>query len=181
MSIASEVERLESAKRDLKTALESKGVTVPEGAKLDEFPALVQQLGNGDMLKSVYDPEGENKNIFKTINAVAPKYTATLTIDGWVDATEEEISAGYPYAQEATLTAMTPGAPTVTAESIFLGGCTRTPVGVAEADHILDEALNLINGKGITKSLDGGKIRTIVEEKPTADVALEWEIRTEVE
>ena len=117
----------------------------------------------------------------QTNGIVSWLYTATYTLDGWVDATEEEVSAGYPYAQEATLTAMTPGAPTVTAESIFLGGCTRTPVGVAETDHILDEALNLVNGKGITKSLNGGKIRTIVEEKPTADVALEWEIRTEVE
>lgn len=115
----------------------------------------------------------------QTNGIVSWLYTAIYTIDGWVDATEEEVSAGYPYAQEATLTALTPGAPTVTVESIFLSGCMRTPVGVAETDHILDEALNLINGKGITKSLNGGKIRTIVEEKPTADVALEWIIRTE--
>lgn len=158
----------------------------PEGRKENIFAAIdavaeaVEGESAASMKKSTYDPQGKNKDIFKTINAVAPKYTATLTIDGWVDATEEEVSAGYPYAQEATLTALTPGTPTVTAESIFLGGCTRTPVGVAETDHILDEALNLINGKGITKSLNGGKIRTIVEEKPTADVALEWQIRTEV-
>lgn len=132
------------------------------------------------MLKALYDPQGKNKDIFKTIDATAPTYTAMLTIDGWVDATEEEVANGYPYAQEATLTALTPGAPTVTAASIFLSGCTRKPIGVPETDRILDEALNLINSEGITKSLDGGKIRTIVEEKPESDVALEWLIRTEV-
>ena len=71
MSIASEVERLESAKSDLKTALESKGVAVPEEAKLDEFPVLVQQLGNGDMQRSVYDPQNKAKDIFKSIDAAA--------------------------------------------------------------------------------------------------------------
>lgn len=131
--------------------------------------------------KEHYDPQGEGKDIFATIDAAAPKYTATLTIDGWVDATEDEIAAGYPYAQEATLTALTPGAPVVNAASTFLSGCTRTPVEVAETDDILDEAMNLVNGKGITKSMDGGKIRTIIKEKPVADVALEWLIRTEVE
>lgn len=151
----------------------------PQNKAMDVY-AYADAAAAGKMAKSTYDPQNKNKDIFKTIDAVAAKYTATLLLDGWVDATEEEVSDGYPYAQEATLTAMTPGAPTVTEASIFLGGCTRTPVGVAETDHILDEALNLINGKGITKSLNGGKIRTIVEEKPTADVALEWEIRTEV-
>lgn len=141
------------------------------------------------MLKSQYDTKGRGVDVYNYAddsaathaNAVAPKYTATLTIDGWVDATEEEIAAGYPYAQEATLAALTPGAPVVTAASTFLSGCTRTPVEVAETDEILDEAMNLVNGKGITKSLDGGKIRTIIKEKPVADVALEWLIRTEVE
>lgn len=179
MSIASEVERLESAKSDLKSALESKGVAVPEGAKLDAFPALVQQLGNGDMLKSVYDPEGENKNIFKTINAVAAKYTGKFTLDGWVTSTSEEQANGYTLAQEVTLTAVTPGAPTVMAASEFLTGCGYDPTGVAETDEILDEVLAVINA-GITSSLDGGKVRTIVKEKPSAEIVVNWVIRTEV-
>lgn len=130
--------------------------------------------------KEHYDPQGKNKDVYATIDAAAPKYEAILRLDGWVESTSEEQAKGYPWAQEAELTAMTPGAPVVTAASQFLSGCTRTPVENAETDAILDEALNLVNSKGITRSLDGGKIRTIVEEKPTADVALEWQIRTEV-
>lgn len=51
MSIASEITRLQTAKADLKTAIEGKGVTVPSSAKLDAYPALVesiQQGGGGD-------------------------------------------------------------------------------------------------------------------------------------
>lgn len=44
MSIASEISRLQQAKADLKTIIESKGVTVPSGTTLDEYPALVQQI-----------------------------------------------------------------------------------------------------------------------------------------
>lgn len=51
MSIASEITRLQTAKADLKTAIEGKGVSVPSSAKLDAYPALVesiQQGGGGD-------------------------------------------------------------------------------------------------------------------------------------
>lgn len=51
MSIASEITRLQTAKADLKTAIEGKGVSVPASAKLDAYPALVdsiQQGGGGD-------------------------------------------------------------------------------------------------------------------------------------
>src|SRR5699024_5059556 len=100
--------------------------------------------------------------------------------DGWVTSSSEEQSAGYPYAQEATLTALTPGAPTVMESSEFLSPCSREPVGVPATDEALDEAMNLINSKGVTSSVNGGKIRTIIQEKPTADVTLQWLIRTEV-
>ena len=140
------------------------------------------------MLKSQYDTEGRGIDVYNYAddsaamhaNAAAPKYEAILRLDGWVESTSEEQAKGYPWAQEAELTAMTPGAPVVTAASQFLSGCTRTPVENAETDAILDEALNLVNSKGITRSLDGGKIRTIMEEKPESDVALEWLIHTEV-
>ena len=155
-------------------------------ASFEAFLAQIEQeldqlnAGTATMLKSTYDPQGKSKDIFKTINAVAAKYEATLTLDGWVTSTSEEQSAGYPYAQEATLTALTPGAPTVTADSEFMSPCSRDPVGVPATDEVLDEAMAIINGKGVTSSLDGGKIRTIIQEKPTADVTLQWLIRTEV-
>lgn len=151
----------------------------PQNKATDVY-AYADTAAAGKMAKSTYDPQNEAKDIFKTINAAAAKYEATLTLDGWVASTSEEQGAGYPYAQEATLTALTPGAPTVTDASEFLSPCSREPVGVPATDEVLDEAMNLINSKGVTSSVDGGKIRTIIQEKPTADVTLQWLIRTEV-
>ena len=44
MSIASEISRLQGAKADIKTAIEAKGVTVPETAKLDEYDTYIAQI-----------------------------------------------------------------------------------------------------------------------------------------
>ena len=113
------------------------------------------------------------------INAVAAKYKATLTLSGWVASTGAEQGFGYPYAQEVTLTAVTPGAPTVMESSEFLTGCGYEPTGVAATDEILDEVLTIINA-GVTRSLNGGKVRTVVKERPSAEIVVNWVIRTEV-
>ena len=47
MSITSEITRLQTAKANLKTAIEGKGVTVPSSAKLDAYPALVESIQQG--------------------------------------------------------------------------------------------------------------------------------------
>lgn len=47
MSILSEIDRLALAKYDLADAITSKGVTVPFGAKLDQYADLVQQIDTG--------------------------------------------------------------------------------------------------------------------------------------
>lgn len=49
MSIASEITRLQTAKADLKTAIEGKGVTVSASAKLDAYPALVESISGGSV------------------------------------------------------------------------------------------------------------------------------------
>jgi len=180
MSIQSEIDRLALAKDDLADAITSKGVTVPQGAKLDSYPALVLQIETGDMLKSVYDPQDRSTDIFAAVDAAAAKYEATLTYSGWSSASYSEQQQGYQYAQEATLTALTPDAPTTTASSIFLSPCSREPVGVPETDAVLDEAMALINSGGVVSTLNGGRIRAVVQEKPTADVTLQWLIREPV-
>lgn len=130
--------------------------------------------------KEHYDPQGKNKDVYATIDAAAPKYEAILRLDGWVESTSEEQANGYTLAQEVTLTAVTPGAPTVMAASEFLTGCGYDPTGVAATDEILDEVLAIVNA-GVTRSLDGGKVRVIVKEKPAAEIVVNWIIRTEVE
>ena len=44
MSIASEINRIQSAKDDIKSAIESKGVTVPSDAKIDAYAPLIQSI-----------------------------------------------------------------------------------------------------------------------------------------
>ena len=46
-TIDGQLTRLENAKRDIVTALENQGVKVPEGASLDEFPALINEIITG--------------------------------------------------------------------------------------------------------------------------------------
>ena len=49
MSIATEITRLQTAKADLKTAIEGKGVTVPSATKIDGYADLV------DAIQSAYN------------------------------------------------------------------------------------------------------------------------------
>ena len=47
MSIATEISRLQTAKADIKTAIEAKGVTVPSNATLDTYDDYVSQIQTG--------------------------------------------------------------------------------------------------------------------------------------
>ena len=47
MSIASEISRLQTAKADIKTEIEGKGVTVPSATTLDGYASLVRQIQTG--------------------------------------------------------------------------------------------------------------------------------------
>ena len=47
MSIQSEIDRINQAKTDLATAIESKGVTVPPNTTINVYPGLVQQIEQG--------------------------------------------------------------------------------------------------------------------------------------
>lgn len=46
MSIKTEITRLQNAKASIKTAIEGKGVTVPDGTKLDGMAALVDSISS---------------------------------------------------------------------------------------------------------------------------------------
>ena len=47
MTIASEITRLNTAKADIKTAIEAKGVSVPSETKLDDYNTYVSQISSG--------------------------------------------------------------------------------------------------------------------------------------
>lgn len=154
-------------------------------AAFEAFLAQIEQelaqlnAGTATMLKSTYDTEGIGKDIYKTIRANAPMYTALYRLDAWVDADEDAKSKGYAYQQTVTLTPDDPKAPTVTADSVFVTGCSYLPTGVVTTDEVLDEALAAINA-GYTTS-GAGTVTTLVVDKPAADISVRWAIRTEVE
>ena len=78
MSVQSEITRIANAKTALATAIEGKGVTVPEGTKLDGMAALVEaiQAGGGTGIDfptgykvsaGTYTPNTEGTNVLHTI------------------------------------------------------------------------------------------------------------------
>ena len=74
MSIQSEVSRIDGAKGALKTAIEGKGVAVPEDARIDGYAALVDEIqhGTGDMKASVYDPQNKAQDVFAYADGKEP-------------------------------------------------------------------------------------------------------------
>lgn len=116
----------------------------------------------------------------QTNGIVSWPYTAIYTIDGWAATDGEDLTNGYNWKQTVTLVPDEANAPAVTEDSVFITGCTYTPTGVVDTDEVLDEVLAVINA-GVTSSLDGGKVRTIVKEKPSAEIVVNWVIRTEVD
>lgn len=60
MSIASEISRLQTAKGNIKTAIESKGVTVSSATTLDGYAALINSINAGlEYEEGTYTPESD--------------------------------------------------------------------------------------------------------------------------
>ena len=62
MSILSEIQRIDQAKDDIVTALENKGVIVPQGTKIDDVPILIDTMASGgtdDSLINLVTRSGE--------------------------------------------------------------------------------------------------------------------------
>lgn len=64
MSIANEITRLANAKAKIKTALENKGVTVNDNAKIDTYGNLVNSIKNGENLDNTDIIEGGTDYVF---------------------------------------------------------------------------------------------------------------------
>lgn len=54
MSIATEIQRLESAKSGIKTAIENQGVTVPSNALISTYPNYIAQISGGGTTSDPY-------------------------------------------------------------------------------------------------------------------------------
>lgn len=147
-------------------------------AFLTQIETELKQLhaGTATMLRTVYDPQGRQSDIFKAIDGTAALYTATLTLDGWEACSGTDLTNGYLYKQTAALTPDNSAAPAVTADSTFVSGVQFTPTGVAATDETLADVLNIIND-GRTVS-GAGNVTVYVTEKPAAEIHARWAITT---
>ena len=164
--------------RDTIDAIDTRVMQAAFEAFLTQIETELKQLhaGTATMLRTVYDPQGRQSDIFKAIDGTAALYTATLTLDGWEACSGTDLTNGYLYKQTATLTPDNSAAPAVTADSTFVSGVQFTPTGVAATDETLADVLNIIND-GRTVS-GAGNVTVYVTEKPTAEIHARWAITT---
>lgn len=104
------------------------------------------------------------------------EYSATFYVDSWSTATSDEQAQGFAYRQVVTPVKKISVAPTITANSMFLGFGSPSDSSVLATKVALAEAANVING-GLVYT-GSNSITVLVEEKPTSDVTMTWWLRT---
>lgn len=113
----------------------------------------------------------------KIVYAALPwEYSATFYVDSWSTATSDEQAQGFAYRQVVTPVKKISVAPTITANSMFLGFGSPNDSSVLATKVALAEAANVING-GLVYT-GSNSITALVEEKPTSDVTMTWWLRT---
>ena len=75
MSVASEIQRLQTAKADIKTAIENKGVTVDSSFKLDDYPQKIAEISGGGV-----DTDGLDGFLSVESKTIATSASATTNI-----------------------------------------------------------------------------------------------------
>lgn len=85
MSIQTELTRLQSAKAAIKTAIEGKGVTVPDTTLLDGMASLIESIeagGGAIYTMSITPSEAKNSELTVQHNlGVVPNFAAMYTLD----------------------------------------------------------------------------------------------------
>lgn len=112
MSIQTELTRLTNAKATIKTAIEGKGVTVPDGTLLDGMAALIESIeaGGGDVLingkrclfGTATSPNGSNMIIVltkdETLDILGGSFFSNYVCAWWSSALTNTGSGGAVYA-----------------------------------------------------------------------------------
>ena len=124
-------------------------------------------------LSSSSDNPVQNKIVYA---ALPWEYSATFYVDSWSTATSDEQAQGFAYRQVVTPVKKISVAPTITANSMFLGFGSPSDSSVLATKVALAEAANVING-GLVYT-GSNSITVLVEEKPTSDVTMTWWLRT---
>lgn len=91
MSIQSEIDRINGAKASIKSAISSKGVTVPSDASIEDLPALVRSIPQegGESVSNTFTAtfdfdlaNMEAKNPSHTAMEIAEAYRSGMTVQG---------------------------------------------------------------------------------------------------
>lgn len=113
-------------------------VSVDTKVMQEQFAAFLTQIkteldqlyaGTATMMRSTYDPQGRQTDIFKAIDKVSNIYYARLTLNGWTACSSADQAKDLLYQQTATLTCANSHAPVVTAASEFCPASATTRPG----------------------------------------------------
>lgn len=161
-------------------------VTIPEAAETTAGlmpPSAVTKLkgiesgANKTTVDAALSSISANPVQNKIVYAALPwEYSATFYVDRWSTATSDEQAQGFAYRQVVTPVKKISVAPTITANSMFLGFGSPSDSSVLATKVALAEAANVING-GLVYT-GSNSITVLVEEKPTSDVTMTWWLRT---
>lgn len=80
MSIATEYTRLKNAKEDIKASITGKGITVPDGTKLDGMPVLIDEITTADKIIHSDVPDYVKAEALEVVNKVKSVQTSTSII-----------------------------------------------------------------------------------------------------
>lgn len=164
----------------------SESVTIPEATETTAGlmpPSAVTKLkgiesgANKTTVDATLSSSSVNPVQNKIVYAALPwEYSATFYVDSWSTATSDEQAQGFAYRQVVTPVKKISVAPTITANSMFLGFGSPSDSSVLATKVALAEAANVING-GLVYT-GSNSITVLVEEKPTSDVTMTWWLRT---
>lgn len=162
MSIASEISRLQTAKTDIKTAIEAKGVTVPSSAKIDVFDDYITQIPTGGSYQSktvsptessqtVSPDSGYDALSSVTVNAISNTYVGSgiarkSSSDLTASGATVTVPAGY-YSSQATKSISSGSA---TAPASISGSSATVSTGT--------NALTLTKTVSVTPSVSAGYV-----------------------
>lgn len=137
----------------------------------------IESGANKTTVDSTLSSTSSNPVQNKIVYAALPwEYSATFYVDSWSTATSDEQAQGFAYRQVVTPVKKISVAPTITANSMFLGFGSPSDSSVLATKVALSEAANVING-GLVYT-GSNSITALVEEKPTSDVTMTWWLRT---
>lgn len=120
MTIASEISRLQTAKADIKTAIENKGVTVATSALLGDYPGYI------DLINTGLQPDSITLNLSSSLtlgDSVTLSVTATFGSTSFTIADTTQVSIT---SSDTSVVEITTSGTTVTATTLTEGTATIT-------------------------------------------------------